>query len=73
MEVGRQRGIEKFVSIGTVCAYPKVTPVPFKGADLWDRIPEETNAPYRFAKRMLLVQGKRTVSSTAFARSTCNP
>jgi GDP-L-fucose synthase len=58
MEVGRQRGIEKFVSIGTVCAYPKLTPVPFKEGDLWNGYPEETNAPYGLAKKMLLVQGQ---------------
>jgi GDP-L-fucose synthase len=58
MEIGRQRGIEKFVSIGTVCAYPKHTPVPFKEDDLWNGYPEETNAPYGLAKKMLLVQGQ---------------
>jgi GDP-L-fucose synthase len=58
MEVGRQRGIEKFVSIGTVCAYPKFTPVPFSENDLWNGYPEETNAPYGLAKKMLLVQGQ---------------
>jgi len=58
MEVGRQRGIEKFVSIGTVCAYPKFTPVPFHEDDLWNGYPEETNAPYGLAKKMLLVQGQ---------------
>jgi GDP-L-fucose synthase len=58
MEVGRQRGIEKFVAIGTVCAYPKFTPVPFMEDDLWNGYPEETNAPYGLAKKMLLVQGQ---------------
>jgi len=58
MEVGRQRDIEKFVAIGTVCAYPKLTPVPFKEEDLWSGYPEETNAPYGLAKKMLLVQGQ---------------
>jgi len=58
MEVGRQVGIEKFVAIGTVCAYPKFTPVPFKEEDLWDGYPEETNAPYGLAKKMLLVQAQ---------------
>lgn len=53
-----QRGIEKFVAIGTVCAYPKFTPVPFKEDDLWDGYPEETNAPYGLAKKMLLVQAQ---------------
>ena len=56
MEVGRQSGIEKFVAVGTVCAYPKFTPVPFKEDDLWNGYPEETNAPYGLAKKMLLVQ-----------------
>ena len=58
IEQGRQRGIEKFVAIGTVCAYPKHTPVPFKEEDLWCGYPEETNAPYGLAKKMLLVQSQ---------------
>jgi GDP-L-fucose synthase len=58
MEVGRQREIEKFVGIGTVCAYPKITAIPFKEDDLWNGYPEETNAPYGLAKKMLLVQGQ---------------
>lgn len=53
-----RRGVEKFVAIGTVCAYPKFTPVPFKEADLWNGYPEETNAPYGLAKKMLLVQSQ---------------
>ena len=53
-----QRGTEKFVAIGTVCAYPKFTPVPFKEDDLWIGYPEETNAPYGLAKKMLLVQSQ---------------
>ncbi len=51
-------GVEKFVAIGTVCAYPKFTPVPFREADLWNGYPEETNAPYGLAKKMLLVQSQ---------------
>jgi GDP-L-fucose synthase len=51
-------GMEKFVAIGTVCAYPKFTPVPFKEEDLWNGYPEETNAPYGLAKKMLLVQSQ---------------
>ena len=51
-----QAGVEKFVCIGTICAYPKFTPVPFKEDDLWDGYPEETNAPYGIAKKALLVQ-----------------
>jgi GDP-L-fucose synthase len=58
MELGRQAGIEKFVAIGTICAYPKFTPVPFKEKDLWNGYPEETNAPYGLAKKMLLVQAQ---------------
>ena len=58
MEQGRVFGIEKFVAIGTVCAYPKFTPVPFKEVNLWDGYPEETNAPYGMAKKMLLVQAQ---------------
>ncbi len=52
------RGVEKFVAIGTICAYPKFTPVPFKEENLWDGYPEETNAPYGLAKKMLLVQAQ---------------
>ena len=58
MEQGRLFEIEKFVAIGTVCAYPKFTPVPFKEDDLWNGYPEETNAPYGLAKKMLLVQAQ---------------
>jgi len=58
MELGRQAGIEKFVAIGTICAYPKFTPVPFKEENLWNGYPEETNAPYGLAKKMLLVQAQ---------------
>lgn len=58
MEAARQAGVEKFVAIGTVCAYPKFTPTPFKEESLWDGYPEETNAPYGLAKKMLLVQGQ---------------
>lgn len=53
-----RQGVEKFVAIGTVCAYPKHTPVPFKEDDLWNGYPEETNAPYGLAKKMLLVQAQ---------------
>ena len=55
---GFLRGIEKFVAIGTICAYPKFTPVPFKESDLWKGYPEETNAPYGLAKKMMLVQSQ---------------
>ncbi len=56
IEQARQRRIEKFVAIGTICAYPKHTPVPFREESLWDGYPEETNAPYGLAKKMMLVQ-----------------
>jgi GDP-L-fucose synthase len=58
MHAAWKAGVEKFVAIGTVCSYPKFTPVPFKEADLWDGYPEETNAPYGLAKKMLLVQSQ---------------
>jgi GDP-L-fucose synthase len=58
MERARLSGVEKFVQIGTVCSYPKLTPVPFREDDLWNGYPEETNAPYGLAKKMLLVQGQ---------------
>lgn len=58
MEVGRQVGLQKFVALGTICAYPKFTPTPFKEEDLWNGYPEETNAPYGLAKKMLLVQSQ---------------
>ena len=58
IEVGRERGLEKFVAIGTICAYPKFAPVPFKEDDLWEGYPEETNAPYGLAKKMMLVQSQ---------------
>jgi len=58
MEQARRAGVEKFVAVGTVCAYPKFTPVPFKEEDLWNGYPEETNAPYGLAKKMLLVQAQ---------------
>lgn len=56
MEGCRRAGVKKLVIVGTICAYPKVTPVPFREADLWLGYPEETNAPYGLAKKMLLVQ-----------------
>lgn len=57
MEASRIAKVHKFVSVGTVCSYPKFTPVPFKEKNLWNGYPEETNAPYGLAKKMLLVQG----------------
>jgi GDP-L-fucose synthase len=58
MEEARRAGVEKFVALGTICSYPKFTPVPFKEEDLWAGYPEETNAPYGLAKKMLLVQAQ---------------
>jgi GDP-L-fucose synthase len=56
IEQSYQAGVEKFLMIGTICSYPKFTPVPFKESDLWNGYPEETNAPYGLAKKMLIVQ-----------------
>lgn len=56
IEEGRKAGIEKLVALGTICCYPKFTPVPFKEENIWNGYPEETNAPYGLAKKMLLVQ-----------------
>jgi len=58
MEEARKVGVSKFVSIGTVCAYPKFSPIPFREENLWNGYPDETNAPYGIAKKMLLVQGQ---------------
>jgi len=58
MEFARQAKVEKFVAVGTVCAYPKFAPIPFKEKDLWNGYPEETNAPYGLAKKMMLVQAQ---------------
>jgi GDP-L-fucose synthase len=58
MEYARQFEVAKFVAVGTICAYPKFAPVPFKEEDLWNGYPEETNAPYGLAKKMMLVQAQ---------------
>lgn len=58
MEAARQAHVGKFVGVGTICSYPKFTPLPFREESLWDGYPEETNAPYGLAKKMLLVQGQ---------------
>src|SRR5206468_1374011 len=58
IEEGRRAGLAKLVAAGTICAYPKFAPVPFKEDDLWNGYPEETNAPYGLAKKMLLVQSQ---------------
>jgi GDP-L-fucose synthase len=56
IELSREAGVEKFLAVGTICAYPKFTPVPFKESDLWNGYPEETNAPYGLAKKMMIAQ-----------------
>lgn len=58
VEAARRAGVRKFVAVGTVCAYPKLTPVPFRESDFWNGYPEESNAPYGLAKKMLLVQAE---------------
>src|SRR5438046_7329917 len=58
IEGARRVGVDKFVAIGTICAYPKHAPVPFREDDLWNGYPEETNAPYGIAKKLLLVQSQ---------------
>jgi len=58
MEYARRFRVEKFVALGTICSYPKFTPIPFKEEDLWNGYPEETNAPYGLAKKMMLVQSQ---------------
>jgi GDP-L-fucose synthase len=58
MELARRYGVRKFVAVGTICSYPKFTPVPFREDELWNGYPEETNAPYGLAKKMLLVQAQ---------------
>jgi GDP-L-fucose synthase len=58
IEAARRQNVKKFVQVGTICSYPKYTPVPFKEENLWDGYPEETNAPYGLAKKMLLVQAQ---------------
>jgi GDP-L-fucose synthase len=58
IEEGRRRGLAKLVATGTICAYPKLSPIPFREDDLWNGYPEETNAPYGLAKKMLLVQSQ---------------
>lgn len=66
MEEARKAGVSKFVAVGTICAYPKYTPVPFKEEDLWNGYPEETNAPYGLAKKMMLVQAQAYRSQYGF-------
>ena len=73
MEEARLAGVRKFVAIGTICAYPKFTPVPFKEDDLWNGYPEETNAPYGMAKKMLLVQAQAYRQQFGFPAITLLP
>jgi GDP-L-fucose synthase len=73
MEQARRRGVAKFVQVGTICSYPKFTPVPFKEADLWSGYPEETNAPYGLAKKMLLVQAQAYRQQYGFNAITLLP
>ncbi|HEY5316106.1 MAG TPA: GDP-L-fucose synthase [Pirellulales bacterium] len=73
MEQSRRAGVEKFVNLATVCSYPKHTPVPFREDDLWNGYPEETNAPYGLAKKMLLVQGQAYRQQYGFNAITLIP
>jgi GDP-L-fucose synthase len=73
MEEARLAGVRKFVAIGTICAYPKFTPIPFKEDDLWNGYPEETNAPYGLAKKMLLVQAQAYRQQYKFPAITLFP
>ena len=73
MEEARRRGVRKFVTVGTICSYPKFTPVPFREDDLWAGYPEETNAPYGLAKKMLLVQAQAYRQQYGFSAITLLP
>jgi len=73
IEVGRQVGLKKLVALGTICAYPKFCPVPFKEEDLWNGYPEETNAPYGIAKKALLVQSEAYRAQYGFNSSVLFP
>jgi GDP-L-fucose synthase len=73
IEVGRQLGLRKLVALGTICAYPKFAPVPFKEDDIWNGYPEETNAPYGLAKKMLLVQSQAYRQQYGFNSSVLFP
>jgi GDP-L-fucose synthase len=73
IEVGRQVGLKKLVALGTICAYPKFCPVPFKEEDLWNGYPEETNAPYGIAKKALLVQSQGYRQQYGFNSSVLFP
>src|SRR5437868_15131257 len=73
VEEARKRGVDKFVGLGTICSYPKHTPVPFREEDLWIGYPEETNAPYGLAKKMLLVQAQAYRQEYGFNAITLLP
>jgi GDP-L-fucose synthase len=73
MEEARLRGVEKLLTVGTICSYPKHTPVPFREEDLWNGYPEETNAPYGLAKKMLLVQAQAYRQQYGFNAVTLLP
>jgi GDP-L-fucose synthase len=73
MEEARLHGVEKFVGLGTICSYPKHTPIPFREEDLWNGYPEETNAPYGLAKKMLLVQAQAYRQQYGFNAITLLP
>lgn len=73
MEEARRAGVEKFVVVGSICSYPKHTPVPFRETDLWNGYPEETNAPYGLAKKMLLVQAQAYRAEYGFNAITLLP
>jgi GDP-L-fucose synthase len=73
MEVGRQVGLRKLLAVATICAYPRLCPVPFKEEDLWNGYPEETNAPYGLAKKMLLVQSQAYREQYGFDSSVLFP
>jgi len=73
IEVGRQVGLRKLVALGTICAYPKFCPVPFREEDLWNGYPEETNAPYGIAKKALLVQSEAYRQQYGFNSSVLFP
>lgn len=73
MEEARLAGVDKFVAVGSICAYPKFTPVPFREEDIWNGYPEETNAPYGLAKKMLLVQAQAYRQQYGFNAITLFP
>lgn len=73
MEEARKAGVEKFVATGTICAYPKHAPVPFRESELWNGYPEETNAPYGLAKKMLIVQAQAYRQQYGFNAITLLP